>query len=168
MLSSLFVILGIFWGANPSHAATQVIFSKDGSKASVLMMAIDTNPDAVAFNDILTIPAEDNSGKDTKRFAFTEDNGSKSLDVMCAFSKLVTTTGSCTIVFHVAGQVNFDSSQKTVSYKLSGSQAQRLATQFYLPPTDGEVFRSSDNKMIIKVAFELGSVQHLEWTYGQP
>lgn len=132
-------------------AGTQALFSKDGSKATVLMLAVTENPDAIALNDLLNFPAEDMQGKATKKFSFSEASGVKTLDAVCAFSKLVVSTGSCTLVFHAGGKASFDGGQQTIRYFLTGSEAALMASYFVLPITSGEVFRSSDDRLVMSV-----------------
>jgi hypothetical protein len=154
--------------SSTAWAGTQTIFSKDGSKATILMLAFSTNPDAVAFNDVMNIPAEDNNGKAVKRFEFIEDSGVKGLDAICAFSKLVSTTGTCTLVFHNEGKATWDAAHASISYRLTGAEAARLAALFILPLAPGEVFHSSDNRFVISVGYASGAVNDFYLKYGAP
>lgn len=154
--------------SSAASAGTQAIFKKDGTQASVLMLAFSTNPDAIAFNDIMNIPAEDNSGKAVKRFEYVEDSGVKGFDGMCAFSKLVSTTGSCTLVFHVEGKAVLDGASNSILYRLTGAEAARMAAFFILPVASGEVFHSSDNRFVLSVEYTRGVVSTFTMKYGTP
>jgi len=161
-------LLGLLLAWTPTAlAGTNIIFAKDGTQATVLMLAISTNPDAVAFNDAIAMAPADNNGKAVKQFAFVENSGAKGLDAICAFSKLVSVTGSCTIVFHAEGKSVIDATHNTITYNLEGDEAARLAAFFILPAGgSGEVFRSSDNHFLLTVESADGAVSAMHLQYG--
>jgi hypothetical protein len=134
------VLLGLgLLTALPAFAETQIIFSKDGARASVIMASLSVNPDAVAFFDFLTVPEEDFNGKRAKKFAFKKADGAPVVDAVCVFSRLVNETGSCTITFHAGLSVSLNGS---VHLEVIGTEAQTLAGFFR--PGGGEIFRSTD------------------------
>lgn len=160
----MFILFGLMVGAPVSWAGTQVMFAKNGSKATVLMLAATTNPDAVGFNDKLALPDEDANGKLTRKFAFNDDGGANTIDLACAFSKVVPGTGSCFVVFYNLGGVKLNPGAGQIEYRLSGSEAARLLAIFKYQPGQSVIFESSDGKFRVSHA-EAGSGT-LELTYG--
>lgn len=155
-----------------AQAGTQILFSKDGSKVTVLMLAVTSNPDAVSFNEAMAVDPEDINGKYSKKIDFTEDNGTHAFNGVCVFSKLVGTTGSCTLVFQTAAKALFDSSLQSIDYRLEGEEAKRMAALFVLPQTGNEIYRSSDDKL--RITFERAieregdAVSSFTLQYGAP
>lgn len=120
-------------------ADTQMIIDKDGSKATVLMLAMTTNPDAVQFYQNLTAPEQDMNGRQTKHFKFTDDQGVEAVDAVCAFSKQIVTTGSCVLTLNASKGLTLGSGQ--AEYRATGAEAARLAANFTadLRSTDGHL-----------------------------
>lgn len=142
-----FVLTGLFF-ASDALAGQQVIFARDGSKVTVLMMAMTTNPDAIALNDALNVPVEEINGKWTKKISFMDDQGVVALDIVCAFSKLAGGTGSCVSVFKKSQGLEMEASRNRFIYRLSDAEAGRLAKLFV--PSTGEIFRSQDGRFVIQ------------------
>jgi hypothetical protein len=148
-------------------ADTQVIFSADGSKATVTMLAVTTNPDAVQMYNDIAAPPQNISGRNSKRIDFVTADGIQSLDISCVFSQDVNTTGSCVLVLHASPNLTMQPAQHSLSYQLQGPDAQKLYALF-VPPTQGsELFRSSDNLLVISAASQAGgAIDSLTLTYG--
>jgi hypothetical protein len=147
-------------------AQTQIIFSKDGSKVSILMMALTKNPDAMALNDALHVKTEEMNGKITKKFKFKDADGIEALSLVCAFSKLVSTTGSCVTVLHPSKGLTADAASSKLSYKVEGTEAIALS-DFFLAPANGTViFHSADNHFVIAYGKdEKGNLSSLSLEY---
>lgn len=159
-----FTLIALLAFAAPAWAGTTVIFAKDGSKATVFMMAIKSNPDAIAFNNALALPAGDDSGKTTKKLQFKDSEGNPTLDIACAFSKITPDTGSCFVTFRPMGAVQIDSSAKRIYYQLTGADADRLRPAFIATP-EPVIFQSSDGKL--RVEQFTGNPAVLTLSYGQ-
>jgi len=149
-------------------AQTQTMFSKDGKKATVLMLAMSSNPDAVAFNQVLNLPVEETSGKLTKKTSFVDAQGNKPMDLACAFSKIVAGTGSCFVVFHNVPGVVLNASTQNIQLVVEGADAVNLAKVFFLSSSSDEIFRSSDGHFVVRLERSGGdgNVQRLFMTYG--
>jgi hypothetical protein len=143
------------------------MFAKDGSKATVLMLAMSSNPDAVAFNDVLNLQVEDQSGKATKKLNFTDAAGNNPLDLACAFSKIVPGTGSCFVVFHRSPGVVMDASAQRIQYQAQGVDAETLIKAFVWDGTTAQVFRSSDGQFLIQAERQGSGIKSLWLTYGE-
>lgn len=153
----------------PVFAGTNLMISKDSSQASILMLAARTNPDAVAFNDVLAMDAVDESGKWTKHFQFASSSGERLLSLACVFSKLVSDTGSCTVIVYASSYASIDKANQKVSLRVSDADGERLADQFRLSIADasGLIFRSSDGLLQVKAeGLQAGKGTGLEITYG--
>lgn len=157
----------IFSFARVGHAQTQVMFSKDQSKATVLMLAMSSNPDAVAFNKALSLPVQDQNGKATKQLKFMDSSGKNPLDLACAFSKMVPGTGSCFVVFHNVSGVRLNPSARTIEYRVEGADAQKLAKAFVLKAGESQIFKSSDGQFVVGKQEQGGTIQALRLTYGR-
>lgn len=144
-------------------AATQVMFAKDGSKATVMMLAVTTNPDAVAFDAALNLPQEDNNGKATRKLQFRDSQDNPTLDLACAFSKLAPDTGSCFVTFRPLGGVELNAGSKQIRYILEGVDAERLLAAFKYTPGQ-PVFVSSDN--LFRIEFQKSAPAVLVLTYN--
>ena len=134
-----------------AFADTRAIFGRNDSKATVLMLAMSQNPDSIAFFEALSQPAAEEGGRLTKRFQFTDTQGIKTFTVVCAFSKIAGSTGSCTVVFYPGQGVYISGQEGRIRYDLKGEDAVNLAGYFVLPAESGEAFHSSDNQLIISV-----------------
>jgi hypothetical protein len=131
--------------AKPALAGTNVIYSKDGSKATVLIPAfLGENPDSTAFYQAMNVPEEDTNGKRSKRLQQNDSTGVPMLDAICVFSKLVNNEGSCTIVFHPGPNTQVTG---PILLKVKGEEAANLSKLF--TPSTGEVFHSTDGHMTI-------------------
>lgn len=140
-----------------ARAGTQVMFARDGSKVSVLMLAVGDNPDATRLFDTLNVAPEDMNGKMTKRIAFVDRDGVQAFDIVCAFSK-VAPTGSCVSVLHRARDVVMNPSANAVSYRLQGEDARKIAAYFVLPAGSSAVYESADHHFTIKAGANSGTV----------
>ena len=145
----LLLLLELLAVAFPAHAQTQILFSKDGSKVTVLMIALSKNPDAVSLYNTLNVPPEEMNGKLTKKILFKDADGVQAFDIVCAFSKLVADTGSCITVFHHSRDVVMNPSGKSVSYVARGDQAQQFAALFVKDPGATEIYHNGDRHFVI-------------------
>ena len=154
--SMLNLILLVCFSAafSTAQARTSVIFKKDGATATVWLNGLPGDPDAPALFETLAAPPQEEMGKLTKKVAFVDRDGARAFEVVCAFSKIVTTTGSCFIVLHSSskGTVIDAKSRMTVYRALDSADAERLRQLFKTPETGGEIYRSSDKHLAIQVA----------------
>src|SRR5580698_778653 len=95
-----------------AHADTSVIFDKDGSKATIMMLAFNTNPDATAFYQVLTVAPQNINGKNAKSVDFKTSDGQPAIDIQCVFSQIVQGEGSCITVLHASTDLVMDASTK--------------------------------------------------------
>jgi hypothetical protein len=158
-----FVFLATLALASHAQAATQLIIKSGGQAATILMMAVTENPDATAFFNVLNIPAQDQGNKESKQAFFTDTQGVRSVEMTCAFSKLSSRTGSCVLGLNAAN--GMDISPRRVTYSIEGSDAARLAQNFVIPGSSGEVFRSSDNHLVLTIDRSAGVVSRFDITY---
>src|SRR5690349_15349552 len=77
------IAAALFSSAAPALPNSQIIFTKDGSKATITLLAFITNPDATLMYTTLSQPPTEMSGKETKHFEFKSDDGNPSFDVEC-------------------------------------------------------------------------------------
>jgi hypothetical protein len=148
--------LALLFLVQAAAADTQLLFAKDGSKATVLFLALSTNPDAVQLYQTLTAPEQDMNGKRTKKFQFHDDQGVDAVDTVCAFSRIVASTGSCTLTLHLSRGLQMDPARQRMMYQVSGPEAARLASEFVLGPLD-QVMVSSDRHFSIQVTRDSGA-----------
>jgi hypothetical protein len=154
--------------ACPAFATTQIIFSKDGSKATITLLAFTVNPDASLLFKTMSQAPKDEMGKLTKRIDFVNAEGMKSLDFSCVFSKLAPDTGSCILVLHATSDLAMDPANSRVRYQLSGPEAESLASAFVAPLSGDEIYQSSDGLMAIRAKRNAdGSVESFVLTYGR-
>lgn len=162
LLAALLFIVG-----SSAFANSQIIFSKDGSRATITLLAFVANPDASLMFDSLAQAPQDLNGKLTKHIEFTTSDGVKSLSVECVFSKLSENTGSCILVLSASQFLQQDPAHARAMYQLSGKQAAALAGAFVIPPAGGEFYRSSDNHLTMSaVRGENGTIVALTLAYN--
>lgn len=168
MIKNLALMFAIAFSAAAAHASTQVIFSKDGLKATVLLPSISGNPDSAALYEALNVPEQEDSGKITKKFALTGADGERLLETVCVFSKLVKGHGSCAIVLHAAAGVMFNPGQSQARLDVQGDTAARFAAFFYiLAHPDGLLYQSSDGALMIRfIPDGRGGVDSMSLTYN--
>jgi hypothetical protein len=142
-----------------SHAgaSTQGLFSSDGKKLTVLLAAVTTNPDAIQLFDVMNVPIEDAQGKRTKKILFTDSDGVKALSILCVFSKIVPNLGSCTVSLETARGMLIEPAAKHLGYTIQGDQAAALAELFIQKPGSDELFKSSDQHLIISAQKSAGA-----------
>jgi hypothetical protein len=167
-IKNLTLMLAIAFSAVAAHASTQVIFSRDGQKATVLLPSISGNPDSAALYDALNVPEQEDSGKLTKKFALTGADGERLLETACVFSKLVKGHGSCAIVLHAASGVVFNPARSQAGLEVRGETAARFAAFFYVAAhPDGLLYQSSDGALIIRfVPDGHGGAEAMSLTYN--
>lgn len=159
----LAAVVASSFSALPVFAGTQLIIKSGGQAATVLMMAVTENPDATAFFNILNIPVQDQGSKESKQAGFTDEHGVRSVEMTCAFSKIASRTGSC--VLSLNATVGMDISPRRVTYSVEGGGAARLAQFFVIPASGGEVFRSTDNHLVLKIERTAGVVSRFDISY---
>jgi hypothetical protein len=163
-MSKLFCIATLLF-ASTTFATTSIIFSNDGSKATITMLAFTANPDATGIFKTMNVPLQDIDGKLVKQIDFKTSDGAPSFDLNCVFSKIVAGTGSCILVLQASANLQMDPSAQTLTYTLHGADAKALAAAF-TAPTDGHViFHSTDNLLDIQAAHE--SDDDFVLTYGK-
>lgn len=145
------LILEILAVALPAPAQTQIVFARDGSKVSLLMIALSKNPDAVSLYNALNVPPEEANGKLTKKILFTDQDGVNAFDIVCAFSKIAPDTGSCVTVLHRARDVVMNPGNSSASYQLKAADAQKVAALFIRDPKVSEIYHSGDRHFLIHV-----------------
>lgn len=144
------LISAVLLGTTFARAATQIIFAQDGTKATVTMMALTQNADAIAFNDALNVPAEDMNGKITKKAAYIDPQGVQAFSAVCAFSKVAPGTGSCILVFNKSQNLRMEPSRKAIGLSVAGqAEAVKAAKLFVSGEGDGVLFRSSDSHFVV-------------------
>lgn len=143
------VLVASLLAAIPALAATQIVFSGDGSKATVLLLAVGTNPDAAQLYGVLNVPAQEVNGRTLKRVLFKDAAGTEAVDIVCVLSKVVPGVGSCTAILHAAKGLTQDPAHGVAVYQVAGEEAARLAAQFAARSPGGEIYRSSDGHFII-------------------
>ena len=136
-------------GTSLARAATQIIFAQDGTKATVTMMALTQNADAIAFNDALDVPVEDMNGKLTKKAAYVDPQGVQAFSAVCAFSKVAPGTGSCILVFNKSQNLRMEPSRKAIALSVAGADAPKAAKLFVNGGADGTLFRSGDSHFTV-------------------
>lgn len=162
LLATLLFVVG-----SSAFANSQIIFSKDGSKATITLLAFVANPDASLMFDRLAQSPQDLNGKLTKHLEFTSSDGVKSFSVECVFSKLSENTGSCILVLSASQFLQQDPAHSRAVYQLSGKQAADLAAGFIVPTAGGEFYRSSDNHLTLSAARgENGAIVSLTLAYN--
>lgn len=144
--SLVFFSLLIFGAA--ADASTQLIVRSGGQSATVLMLAATENPDATAFYELLTAPATVQGNKESKQIGFTDEEGKRSVEITCAFSRLVTRTGSCVLSLNMARGMTIDPT--AVTYVVEGRESETLANFFHRKV--GDVFRSTDGHLAMTAA----------------
>lgn len=132
-----------------ASAATQIIFAQDGTKATVTMMALTQNADAIAFYDALNVPIEDMNGKLTKKAAYVDPQGVQAFSAVCAFSKVAPGTGSCVLVFNKSQNLRMEPSRKAIALSVAGADAAKVGKFFVNGDADGTLFRSSDSHFTV-------------------
>ncbi len=136
-----------------AHASTQPIFAADGSKASVFISGLSaSDEDAKGLFDALSAPAQDINGKLSKRFNF-DKNGARPLSVTCVMSKVVMTSGTCTVIINSTEGTVVDKNAGVARYiEADGPEASRLAANFLLAPSSTPlitVYVSRDQRLAI-------------------
>ena len=150
-MKMLFSFIGFAFGFQAT-AGTQIFFARDNSKVTVTMLAMTANPDAHAYYDALHVKVEDANGKATKKFKFKDADGVESLSVVCAFSKLVGTTGSCVSVFKPSKGLAMDRANSKFVYKVEGVDALALSEYFEAPREGTQIYKSSDDHFVVSYA----------------
>ena len=142
---SLFVSLS--W-ASLSFANTQILFGKDGLKATVPLIAMGGDTDAPRLYDLIQMQPQLEQGKWTKKVAFTDPSGLKIMSIVCVFSTQIQNNGSCVMVINKAPGVSIEPSQHHVAYQLSGPDAVTMSQIFIVPTACGELYRSNDRHLV--------------------
>ena len=136
--------------ASPAFAQTQVIFSRDGQTATVLLVGMPGDPDPVKFYNSLKVAPEDFQGKWSKKLSLAGPDGAKSFDAACIFSKVMPNNGTCTLIFHATdGRIEVNSGAGKANLWLTGNEARLFSDFFVLPEESGFVFRSTDGRLNI-------------------
>jgi hypothetical protein len=152
----------------PAFATTQIIFSKDLSKATITLLAFSVNPDARLLFQTMAQAPKDEMGKLTKRIDFVGADGAPSVDFSCVFSKISPDTGSCVLILHATSNLEMDPAHSRVRYQLTGGEADRLASAFTPPVAGDEIYRSMDGLLAMRVKKNAdGSSEAFLITYGQ-
>ncbi|MGZ3721842.1 MAG: hypothetical protein ACXVA9_02850 [Bdellovibrionales bacterium] len=164
---SRWIFLCLLLLSSQAFANSQIIFSKDGSKATVTLLAFSVNPDSSLFFETLAQAPKNEMGKLTKRVDFVTDDGGRSSDFSCVFSKIAGNTGSCILVFQASRNLEMDAANSRIRYQLAGNEAARMAGEFTLPAAGSEIYRSSDNLLVLSAARNsAGAVESFVLTYG--
>jgi len=141
-----FFLLAALFSVSHAFADTQIILSKDGSKATILMFALSSpNPDASGLYKLMTAPVQNINGRNAKKFQFVDDQGVTAVNLICVFSQSVASFGSCTLVVEASRGLEF--SNNGFSYAVNQSEATRLAQNFLFDST--EAWRSSDGHLAL-------------------
>jgi hypothetical protein len=148
ILVSVLIASTLFIAPN-ADASTQVLFSRDGKKVTVLLAAVTTNPDSISLFDSMNVPVDESQGRRRKSILFTDADGVKSLSVLCVFSKIVPNLGTCTVLLVASRGMVIEPSAKRVVYALEGDTAAKLTALFVAKPGTTELFRSSDEHLVI-------------------
>jgi len=146
-------------------AQTNVILSSD--KATILMLAMNSNPDATALDSAISAQSQDENGKLVKSLDFKTSDGKPAFDIQCVFSKLVPGEGSCITVIQATSNLQMDTQNNRLKFHLEGADAAALAEFFVLPQDGTRIYVSSDNKMVIDAARDSsGAIDSFTVTYG--
>lgn len=147
-------LLKCFWvvvlcGPLTAKADCQLVIDQDGSKATVFFIAATTNPDAVSLNSALNIPVQDENGKNAKILNFVDASGVQTVNVTCAFSQLIGTTGSCVLILYKSAGLTMAPASDSAVYTATGVDAADLAADFLPADKSGVIVASSDGHFSI-------------------
>lgn len=144
-------LLGLI--SSSAWASTNLIFSKDGDRATVSMAAMGNNPDAVALFSVLTVAPTKFGGRLAKRVDFVDDSGVKALNVSCVVSETYKNEGNCVLTLYRSANVELNPAKASAFLSVQGAEANRLAQDFEVGGGT-EIFRSADQHLVIRAGEE--------------
>jgi hypothetical protein len=134
----------------PAEANVFPIFNRDGNMATLMLTGTGQDVDAYNLYNALGVPRQDEQGKWTKKVALVDQAGVKTFSAVCVFSKVVETSGSCTLVLRSSNGLLINLNDKTASYDLlGGPDLENFAKLFLIPGESGDFYRSANNRLVI-------------------
>lgn len=161
-----FLIALALFASTASHASTQALFARDGSKASVFVLGRPGDSDGIRLFDSLNVRVEEMNGKLTKKLGYDSPAGQRVFSIVCVFSKILKENGTCTVVLNAQNGTTVDKGNHFAEFLQQDSvEAAKIGALFVMPAAGEVVYASADGRLQISVARSQGSINVFHLRY---